>query len=129
MRKSHDAPQPMPSASPLFAIKLLHTLVWAFFVACIVAVPAAAHLGRFDIAFWAAAAVMLEVLVLLLNRWRCPLTDVAARYTDDRRDNFDIHLPLWLARRNKTIFGGLFVIGLAYALVRWMRPGMPGIGA
>jgi hypothetical protein len=64
---------------------------------------------------------MVEVLVLLLNRWRCPLTDVAARYTDDRRDNFDIHLPLWLARNNKTIFGGLFAIGLAYALLAWVR--------
>lgn len=111
----------MSSASPLFAIKLLHTLVWAFFVACIVAVPVAAHLGRFEIAAWAAGAVMVEVLVLLLNRWRCPLTDVAARYTDDRRDNFDIHLPLWLARNNKTIFGGLFAIGLAYALLAWVR--------
>lgn len=111
----------MPSASPLFAIKLLHTLVWAFFVACIVAVPVAAHLRRFDIAGWAAAAVMFEVLVLLLNRWRCPLTDVAARYTDDRRDNFDIHLPLWLARNNKTIFGALFVVGLVYALLAWVR--------
>lgn len=111
----------MSSASPLFAIKLLHTLVWAFFVACIVAVPVAAHLGRFDIAGWAAAAVMAEVLVLLLNRWRCPLTDVAARYTDDRRDNFDIYLPLWLARNNKTIFGGLFVIGGVYALLAWIR--------
>ncbi len=111
----------MPSPSPLFAIKLLHTLVWAFFVACIVAVPVAAHFGRFGIAAWAAGAVMVEVLVLLLNRWRCPLTDVAARYTDDRRDNFDIHLPLWLARHNKTIFGGLFAIGLAYAVLAWAR--------
>jgi hypothetical protein len=30
---------------------------------------------------------------------RCPLTGIAARYTDDRRDNFDIYLPPWLARR------------------------------
>ena len=35
--------------------------------------------------------------------WRCPLTDVAARYTTDRAENFDIHLPLWLAKYNKII--------------------------
>jgi hypothetical protein len=29
-----------------------------------------------------------------------------------RRDNFDIYLPLWLARRNKAIFGALFVLGV-----------------
>ena len=52
------------------------------------------------------------MLVLVFNRWRCPLTDIAAQYTDDRRDNFDIYLPLWLARYNKHIFGWLFVLGL-----------------
>jgi hypothetical protein len=44
---------------------------------------------------------------------------VAARYTDDRQDNFDIYLPLWLARYNKQVFGALFVIGAAYALWAW----------
>jgi hypothetical protein len=42
---------------------------------------------------------------------RCPLTDVAARYTDRRTDNFDIYLPVWLARNNKRVFGGLWVAG------------------
>jgi hypothetical protein len=39
------------------------------------------------------------------RRQRLALTNVAARYTNDRRDNFDIVLPLWLARYNKIIFG------------------------
>jgi hypothetical protein len=59
-------------------------------------------------------AVAVEVLVLAFNRWRCPLTDVAARHTSDRRDNFDIYLPEWLARHNKVIFGTLYVAGLAF---------------
>jgi hypothetical protein len=112
--------------SPDFAlilIKCLHTLVWAFFVACIAAIPLAAHFGNFDIAAICAAAVLLEVLVLAFNRWRCPLTGIAARYTEDCRDNFDIYLPLWLARYNKTIFGALFVAASAYALLRWWRFG------
>jgi hypothetical protein len=50
---------------------------------------------------------------------RCPLTRVAARYSDDQRDNFDIYLPLWLARYNKLIFGGLFIAGLLFALACW----------
>lgn len=63
--------------------------------------------------------IFVEVVVLVANRWRCPLTDVAARYTDDRRDNFDIYLPLWLARHNKEIFGGLYAAGIAYAVATW----------
>ncbi len=46
---------------------------------------------------------------------------MAARYTEVRRDNFDIYLPLWMARYNKLIFGTLYVAGLAFALVRWVR--------
>ena len=65
--------------------------------------------------------------MLLLNRWSCPLTAVAARYTPDRRANFDIFLPLWLARNNKLIFGTLFVCGLAYAGWLWyQRTGVYG---
>jgi hypothetical protein len=46
---------------------------------------------------------------------------VASRYTDERRDNFDIYLPIWLARHNKLIFGALYVAGVAFALVQWLR--------
>lgn len=27
------------------------------------------------------------------------------------------HLPLWLARHNKPVFGGLYLAGIAYALL------------
>jgi hypothetical protein len=63
---------------------------------------------------------MGEVLVLAVNGMRCPLTSVAARYTDDRHDNFDIYLPLVIARYNKEIFGSLYVAGLLLGLVRWL---------
>ena len=58
-------------------------------------------------------------IVLGVNAWRCPLTGVAARYTDQRQDNFDIFLPVWLARYNKEIFGTLFVLGLLVTASRW----------
>jgi hypothetical protein len=106
------------SAETLRAIRLLHTVVWAFFVAAIVAIPIAAWLGRFDLFAAFTVIVLLEVLVLALNRLRCPLTSIAARYTEDRQDNFDIYLPLWLARYNKQIFGVLFILGVGFGLWR-----------
>lgn len=105
--------------SSLVAIKVLHTLVWACFAACILAIPVASWCRAHRLAAWLAAAVAVEVVVLLLNRWSCPLTAVAARHTDDRRANFDIYLPLWLARHNKTVFGALYVAGSIFAFVRW----------
>jgi len=103
----------------LHIIKLLHTVVWAFLAACVLLIPFAAHTGRFGLAALLIGLVLFEVLVLAVNQWRCPLTGIAARHTSDRRDNFDIFLPLWLARHNKLIFGGLFVAGLAYMAFRW----------
>ena len=107
------------SPGSLRAIKLVHTLVWAFFAACIVAIPVFALLGRFAVAAALSGIVAVEVAVLAGNRWRCPLTGVAARYTDDRRDNFDIYLPEWLARHNKLIFGALYFAGVALTLTTW----------
>jgi hypothetical protein len=105
----------------LIAIKIAHTLVWGFFAGCIVAIPFASWWGGHRAAAWLTAIVFVEVAVLALNRMRCPLTAWAARHTTDRRDNFDIYLPLWLARHNQSIFGALYIAGAAFALVRWLR--------
>lgn len=107
----------------LVGVKLIHTAAWALFAGCIVALPVVAWLGAFGVAAWLIGLVFVEIAVLAANGMRCPLTDVAARYTDDRRDNFDIYLPLWLARHNKVIFGGLFVAGLVFTLIRWRLAG------
>ena len=103
------------------AIKALHTSVWAFFAGCVLAIPVLAWHGRTTAAFALIAVVAVEVAVLALNRWRCPLTGVAGRYTADRADNFDIFLPRWLARYNKQIFGSLYVAGIVLSLARWAR--------
>jgi hypothetical protein len=107
----------------LKAIKLLHSIVWALMAGCIVALPVAAWHGHFTWALALAAIIVGECVVLALNDGRCPLTDWAARYTDDRRDNFDIYLPNWLARHNKAIFGTLFVVNAGIALCAWLVGG------
>lgn len=110
----------MKPSSALQTIKLLHTLIWAFFAGCILAIPLLAHTGNLFVASTLVAVVALEVLVIVVNQGRCPLTDVAARHTADRQDNFDIYLPLWLARYNKLIFGALYLAGVSYTLLNWL---------
>lgn len=104
---------------PLVAIKALHTLVWALFAGCVLAIPVLACRDRLGVAAGLCGVVFIEVLVLLFNGWRCPLTDIAARHTSDRRANFDIYLPEWLARHNKALFGSLYVAGLILLWARW----------
>lgn len=109
------------AAAKLRTVKIVHTIVWAAFVGCIAAIPVASWLGEQRVAAWLIAVIAGETAVLLVNGWRCPLTSIAARYTDDRRDNFDIYLPQWLARHNKLIFGALYLAGVAFALSRWVH--------
>ncbi|MEO8662597.1 MAG: hypothetical protein ABI693_29325 [Bryobacteraceae bacterium] len=101
-------------------MKLLHTAVWLFIASCIVAIPFAAALNQFRWAAGLSGLVLLECAVLAWNHGRCPLTDIAGRYTTHRADNFDIYLPLWLARWNKAIFGTLFAAGELFVLARWL---------
>lgn len=106
---------------PLQVTKLVHTVVWAFFAGCILAAPICALRGELVAAAALCGAVAVEVVVLVANGRRCPLTAVAARYTDDRRANFDIWLPEWLARHNQTIFGWLYLADLVLLAVCWLR--------
>jgi hypothetical protein len=108
-------------AQKLKQIKLLHTVIWAIMAASIVALPWAAWFAQFRWAFGLTLLVLGECLVLAVNGGRCPLTDAAARYTEERVANFDIYLPVWLARYNKHIFGCLFVVGELVLLWQWAR--------
>ena len=103
----------------LTLIKLVHTVVWGFFVACIIAVWFFAWDAKFLYATLSIVVVLIEVIVLACNGFHCPLTPLAARYTEERRANFDIYLPEWLARWTKWIFGSLFAGGVMFTVVRW----------
>jgi len=104
----------------LVAIKVVHTIAWAIFAGCILAIPLASLQGWHRVAAWLIVIVAGEVFVLVVNQMRCPLTAVAARYTEDRRDNFDIYLPEWLARYNKHIFGTFYLAGIVFAVACWV---------
>lgn len=110
----------MNALTRLQLVKVIHTLAWAFFVACIAGIIAAAWWSDLRVAGMLIAVVAVEVGILALNHWRCPLTDVAARYTSNRRPNFDIYLPEWLARYNKEIFGAAYMGGVVLTIIRWV---------
>jgi ABC-type uncharacterized transport system permease subunit len=105
----------------LVTIKLAHTAIWAILAGAILAMPVMALRARFKAGVVVTTIILIECGVLAVNGGRCPLTDLAARYTDNRTANFDIFLPVWLAANNKTIFGALFVAGELLLLLCWLR--------
>lgn len=107
----------------LFRVKLLHTVVRAFFAGRIGATPVAALRGALGTAAALSAIVLVEVAILFFNGWRCPVPPVAARFTEDRSANFGIVLPEFVARYNTEIFGTLYVGGLVLVALQWLRLG------
>ncbi len=105
----------------LITIKLAHTAIWALLAGAILVLPVLVIRRRFQWALAITLIILFECGILALNAGRCPLTDLAARYTSDRAANFDIYLPVWLAAHNKIIFGVLFLAGEILLLLCWLR--------
>jgi hypothetical protein len=107
---------------PLIFLKLLHTVVWAFFAGCILFILYRGFFGPIDIWVWGAIfMVLIEAFVLLINKWSCPITPIARKYTDSQKENFDIYLPEWLAKHNKSIFTALYIFGLVLFFLRYFN--------
>jgi hypothetical protein len=104
----------------LIATKLLHTVVWVVQGGGILSLPFLAWRGAFGWAAMITVFLLCHAAVLRLNERRCPLTDVAVRYTSDRSPNFDAYVPVWLARHNLAIFAPLFVVNELVVLAFWL---------
>ncbi len=104
---------------PLVAIKLIHTLIWFVLAGATLYIFYSGLFNRITTYTWVAIAMIIaEGIVLLLFKWACPLTVIARKYSDSDKDNFDIYLPNWLAKHNKTIFTTIFLVGILFILIR-----------
>ena len=103
----------------LLLIKLIHTAIWCVLVAAILYILFGGIFDRVNALVWLCIGlVFAEGIVLLICKWKCPLTLLGHKYTSDHHIGFDIFLPQWLARNNKTIFSIMFAIGVALVLWR-----------
>ena len=53
-------------------IKVLHTVIWLFFVVCVLGIPIAAARGQFPLAAVLSALVLGACVILALNHGTCP---------------------------------------------------------
>ena len=103
-------------------IKIIHTFIWLVMATATSYILYAGITNRQDGLLVISLLLMtLESVVLVLNRWTCPLTPWAQKYTANRNSNFDIYLPNWLAKYNKIIFGTMFGVGIILLIINWLR--------
>ncbi len=107
----------------VFAIKLVHSIIFFFMVACLCYILYCAVAGRYD---WtlllALLAIVVEGLALLLNRGKCPFTGLAEKYGSANGAVTDLFLPVWFTRHVFKIavvvaIIELILLGVGYYLV------------
>ncbi|HEY5687276.1 MAG TPA: hypothetical protein VIS27_03120 [Yeosuana sp.] len=112
----------MKKENKLLVIKLIHTLIWAFFVFVIFYILYSGITNSVNAFTWIGIGLIIgEGLVLLVFKMFCPLTIIARNYSNSQKDNFDIFLPNWLAKHNKLIFTSVFIIALIIVVARYIQ--------
>jgi len=95
----------------VFYIKLIHSLLFFLIVICTIYLLYSAGFDQITtLTWWAFAVVVIEMAALILNDWRCPLTDLAERRGAQVGSVADLFLPKWLSDYLFLIFGIVFTI-------------------
>ena len=94
-------------------VKTIHTFIWAIMASAVLYVVYCGLTDKRNLLLWVSIGLIIfEGIALLLNKWDCPITSIAKKYTHDRKDNFDICLPNFIAKYSKRVFILLFIIGM-----------------
>lgn len=105
----------------LFIIKLTHTVIFLFMSACIVYILYAGITRTYDWYLLAAISlVLIEGMVLIINHWQCPLTELARKYGDTRGSVTDMFYPKWFVPHVFRFSTALFVIGLLVLSINYL---------
>ncbi len=106
----------------LLLVKIVHTISWVIVFSAILYILFSGIMGIIDNSIWIAITIVIvEGIILLVNKWNCPLTSIAQKYSNNQSDNFDIFLPDWLAKHTKTIGAIIFTIGLLLILINHIK--------
>ncbi len=112
----------MNSTGKLTIIRIVHTIIWLFFNVVIFYMLYAVIVDKLDKWLWIGYGLfVLEGITLLIFNFFCPLTVLARRYSDSTKANFDIFLPNWLAKHNKTIYTGILVLIMILTIYRLLE--------
>jgi hypothetical protein len=94
----------------LVSVKIIHTIIWICFNLIIFYLSYAVIVNKIDNLVWFCIGIIIaEGIVLLACKGVCPLTIIARKYSVSTKANFDIYLPIWLAKYNKVIYTTIFI--------------------
>ena len=104
----------------VFAVKLVHSVVFWFQVACLAYLLYAGIARDFNwFIFIPIGSILLNSLCLLLNRGLCPFTNLAEHYGAASGSVTDIFLPDIVARNIFRVSAPLFIAELVLLAIRF----------
>ena len=104
----------------IFIIKLVHTFIFFFMVACLAYILYSGITKTFNwILLLALIAFLIDGIALLLNKGRCPLTSLAEKYGAESGIISDMFLPMVISRNLFRIATVLFSTELVLLAFRY----------
>ncbi len=104
----------------IILIKLIHSLIFWFQMACIAYLLYAAITRDFYIFILIPiGSILLNGLLLALNKGRCPFTNLAEQYGAERGSVTDLFLPDFIARNIFRACTPFFVAELVVIAIRY----------
>jgi len=104
----------------LFFIKFIHSLIFWWQAACLAYLLYAGITRTFNIILLVAiGSILLNGMLLLLNKGRCPFTTLAEKQGAKKGSVTDIFLPDWIARNIFRVSFPFFIAELILLAVRF----------
>ena len=106
----------------VFAIELIHVLIFFFQCICLTYILFAGITGTFNwILLVTVCSIILNGLILLLNKGVYPFTALAEKQGAEGSTVIGRILPDWIARNMFKIASILFFVGLVILAIRFFR--------
>jgi len=105
----------------LFLVKSVHILLFIFMTLCVIYILFSSITKTYHwTLFIAIGAVLIEGIILMLNHWQCPLTNLAKKHGDEKGSVTDIFFPAWFVPHVFKTYAVLFVVGLVLLAVNYV---------
>ena len=104
----------------IWVLRLIHTLIGLIGLAAIIIIYSSAISQTYNLwLYLSLGALLIEVIVVRLNRCECPFLFFSKRYGDDKR-LLELFLPRNVARQMFTVIFIVIVIGYLLLLFRFL---------
>jgi len=108
----------MDNKQKFLIIRIIHSIVYFFMIACLGYIFYCAIAKRYDWTLLLALfAIVVEGAVLVFNRCNCPMTALAEKYSAEKGSVTDLFLPDWCARHSFRITTVIFIIEVIWLAI------------